>query len=164
MKPMRIESLDAYDWTGILRESLAEGHNMVNRLLADFLGGINRFDKPGEVLFAHSSGNAVVAVAGLNHELEPRCPRSGRIWRLFVLPEYRGVGLARGLVEELNRCAAADFDTVTVNVGRMKARGFYEHLGFTPVQHPGIAHIKELGQDQEVDSLPSSAVSIYPGQ
>jgi GNAT superfamily N-acetyltransferase len=153
MKLTRIESIDAYDWTDILRESLAEGHNMVDRLLADFLGGVNRFDALGEALYAHLSGPVVVAVAGLNREPDPSLPRAGRIRRLFVLPGYRGSGLARSLVDELIRCAVSHFDTLTVNVGKLDARGFYEHLGFEAVQHQGITHSKKLRQDQEAESL-----------
>jgi len=64
-----------------LRESQAEGHNMVNRLVADFRAGSNRFDAPGELLYAHFSGQVVVAVAGLNQESDPSYPRAGRIRR-----------------------------------------------------------------------------------
>ena len=117
---------------------------MVNRLLADFHAGTNRFDAPGEVLCAHFLGQVIVAIAGLNQESDLSFGRSGRIRRLYVLPQFRGRGLARGLVEELTRCAASHFDRLTANVGTLDARGFYEHLGFVPVQHPGITHIKEL--------------------
>lgn len=146
MKPTRIESIDAYDWAEILRESQAEGHNMVNRLLTDFYAGINRFDAPGEALYAHFSGQVLVAIAGLNREMDQSFPRSGRIRRLYVVPSYRGGGLARALVGELELRAASHFDKLTVNVGKLNARGFYERLGFTAVQRPRITHIKELGR------------------
>ena len=117
---------------------------MVNRLLEDFQAGINRFDAPGEILYAHFSGQVVVAVAGLNQEPDSSYPRVGRIRRLYVVPRFRGNGLALNLVEELIRFASMHFDTLTVNVGKLDARGFYERLGFKPVQHPGITHIREL--------------------
>ena len=145
MKPTRIESTDPYDWTQIQQESQTEGHNMVHRLLADFHAGVNRFDGRGEALYAHFSGQVVVAVAGLNREADPGYARAGRIRRLYVLPMYRGRGLARELLEKLTQHAAPHFNSLTVNVGKLDAYGFYEHLGFTPVQHPGITHIKELG-------------------
>lgn len=159
MNPTRIEFIDAYDWTDILRASLAEGHNMIARLLADFRGGVNRFDVPGEVLYAHLSGQVVVAVAGLNREFEPSYPRAARIRRLFVLPEYRGLGLACSLVGELSRCAVLHFDTLTVNVGKLDARGFYERLGFEAVQHPGITHVKELAPEHVVHTGTESGTS-----
>ena len=146
-----IKSIDLYDWTEIQRESLAEGHNMVNRLIEDFRSGINRFDAIGEVLFAYFSDNIVVAVAGVNQESDLSFGRSGRIRRLYVLPRFRGNGLARGLVEELTLCAPSHFDILTVNVGKLDAREFYEYLGFKPVQHPGITHIKELAHNQALN-------------
>lgn len=145
MNPTRIESTDAYDWAEILRESQAEGYNMVNRLLSDFGSAFNRFDAPGEALYAHFSGQVVVAVAGLNREANLSYPRSGRVRRLYVLPSCRGNGKARTLIEELARHALGHFDSITVNVGKLDARGFYEHLGFVPVQHDGITHISMLG-------------------
>ena len=148
MKATRIESLDVYDWTEIQCESQAEGHNMVNRLLTDFRAGVNRFDAPGEALYAHFSGQVLVAVAGMNQEADPSYPRAGRIRRLYVVPRFRGRGLACNLMEELTGCAVTHFDTLTINVGKLDSRGFYEHLGFKPVQHPGITHVKGLAPEQ----------------
>lgn len=144
MKPKQIVSLDPYDWTEILSESQSEGHHMVSRLLADFRSGSNRFDAPGEALFVHVSDNAVVAVAGLNREKDSTFGRAGRIRRLYVIPKARGSGLGRCLVETLICSAGPHFDVLTVNAGTPDAAGFYEHLGFKPVHHPGITHTKEL--------------------
>jgi GNAT superfamily N-acetyltransferase len=144
MKPKRIDSFDAYDWTEILWASRAEGHNMVHRLVEEFHAGVNRFDAVGELLCAHFLDQVVIAVAGLNQEPDPLYTQAGRIRRLYVLPRFRGKGLARALIDELAQCALPHFDRLTVNVGKLDARGFYEHLGFMPVQHACITHIKEL--------------------
>jgi GNAT superfamily N-acetyltransferase len=63
------------------------------------------------------------------------------------MPEYRGHGLARSLIEAITHIAAGHHKTLTLNVGELSARGFYEHLGFTPVTHPGITHIRRLTQE-----------------
>jgi GNAT superfamily N-acetyltransferase len=147
MKPKRIVSLDALDWAEILRASRAEGHNMVCRLVEEFHAGVNRFDAEGELLCAHFLDQVVIAVAGLNREPDRLYACAGRIRRLYVLPRFRGKGLARGLVAELARLAFPTFSKLTVNVGTSDARGFYECLGFEPVQHAGITHIKELGPE-----------------
>lgn len=117
---------------------------MVNRLVTDFRSGANRFDAPGEVLFVHLSNDTVIAVAGLNAEPETGFGRAGRVRRLYVVPRCRGNGLARSLLEQIITHATQMFDELTVHVGTPDARGFYEHLGFTPVTHPGITHTKEL--------------------
>lgn len=38
--------------------------------------------------------------------------------------------------------AEATFDRIAVNVGTLAVGGFYEHLGFTPIDCPDITHIK----------------------
>ena len=144
MKPIRIDTIAPYDWTKILDASKTEGYDMVDRLLVDFQTGSNSFDATGEALFVYLSGKTAVAVAGLNREPDSSYMKSGRIRRLYVLPEYRNKGLARSLIEVIASLAETTFDRITVNVGILDARGFYKHLGFTPVNYPGITHIKEL--------------------
>ena len=146
MEPVRIYSTDPYDWTGILRESQSEGYGMVARLLAEYRSGANRFDAPGEALFTCLSGDVVVAVGGLNRELDEALARAGRVRRLYVMPAYRDRGLGRALVEAVCGLAQQHFDLLTVNVGKLKAYAFYEHLGFARVERPGITHIKELAR------------------
>ncbi len=142
MNPVRVETVDAMDWAELLDTSLTEGHGMVERLLRDFRAGTNRFDAAGEALFVHVHGGTVVAVAGLNREPDAHFGTAGRVRRLYVAPRVRGRGLARSLVEALETRAAAQFDALTANVGPSDAHGFYEHLGFTPVAHPGITHVR----------------------
>jgi GNAT superfamily N-acetyltransferase len=148
MKPTRINALDPYDWDEILATSQSEGHTMLARLVSDYRAGTNRFDAPGETLYAHLDGARVIAVAGLSREQDPRFRRAGRIRRLYVLRHRRGMGLGRSLLEQLTETARAHFDTLTVNASRLDARGFYEHLGFKPVEHPGITHVKGLKSDR----------------
>ena len=144
MQPIRIESIEPYGWGEILHTSKTEGHNMVNRLVTDFRAETNRFDGPGEVLLACLSGSAIVGIVGLNQLKEKQLGIVGLVRRLYVVPRYRGKGLGRCLVEELSMYARSHFVILTVNVGKLPARGFYEHLGFRPVDHPTITHMKEL--------------------
>jgi ribosomal protein S18 acetylase RimI-like enzyme len=67
--------------------------------------------------------------------------------RLYVFPRCRRRGLARSIVTEIICRGAECFDTLTVNAGKLDARGFYEHLGFTPVAHAGITHVKKLAHN-----------------
>jgi GNAT superfamily N-acetyltransferase len=153
MKPTRIDGVEPYSWAQILQDSQSEGHNMVNRLLADFLSGENRFDASGEVLLVCLSGNSVVAVAGLNREPDESLPRAGRIRRLYVVPQFRRQSLGRSLVKEITALAEPHFDVLTVNVGKLDAYGFYEHLGFTPVRHRSITHKKGLPHNHRMDGI-----------
>ncbi|MEW5825820.1 MAG: GNAT family N-acetyltransferase [Candidatus Bipolaricaulota bacterium] len=153
MKPIRIDGVESYDWTQILQECQSEGHNMVNRLLADFSSGGNRFDAPGEVLLVCLSGSSVVAVAGLNREPDESLPRAGRIRRLYVVPQFRRQSLGRSLVEQIAALAEPYLNTLTANVGKPDAYIFYERLGFTPVRHRSITHKKQLARNHTMASI-----------
>ena len=142
--PIRIETVALYDWSELLQVSRSEGHGMVDRLVTDFRVGINRFDALGEVLLAYLDGSIVVAAGGLNREADRSFGRAGRVRRLYVMPGYRGQGLARGLIEELVLSARGHFDVLTVNAGKLTARGFYEHLGFRTIDRPRITHVMRL--------------------
>lgn len=154
LKPKKIQSLRPYDWNDILVASQAEGQRMVERLLSDFNAETNRFAKQGEILLIHLQGTSVVAVAGLNQESETCFGKAGRVRRLYVLPSCRAKGLARSLLEEITSFAHHHYEALTVNVGNVEARCFYERLGFKPVAHPRITHIKRLVEPARVTSPP----------
>jgi GNAT superfamily N-acetyltransferase len=160
MRPKEINSIDPYDWTEILESSLSEGHHMVHRLVTDFRAGTNRFDAPGESLFAHIDGNAVVAVGGVNVDEERRFGSAGRVRRLYVIPRCRGNGLARSLLNEIIVRTFRKFDVLTVNVGKLDARGFYEHFGFTPIEHTGITHVKQLAHNKASYAIGAKRASV----
>lgn len=135
---------------------------MVNRLVADFKSGSNRFDALGEALFVHLVDNSVVAVAGLNREPDKSLPRAGRIRRLYVMPDFRGKGLGRRLVDGIMSAAMPDFGMLTVNVGKLDADGFYEHLGFISVDHPSVTHTKDLAHNKGLETDRASGTAAQP--
>lgn len=144
LEPTVIRSIEGYDWSQILAGSRSEGHRMVSRMLADFEVGTNCFNSAGEVLLAHIAHSTIVAVCGLNREEETAFGRAGRVRRLYVMPARRREGLARSLVEAIAACARDYHDVLTVNAGSPAARVFFEHLGFLPVSHPNITHVRRL--------------------
>jgi GNAT superfamily N-acetyltransferase len=154
--------MDPYDWTEILGASQAEGCNMVHRLLTEFHTGANRFDAPGQALFVHLHGSAVVGVAGLNVEPETCFGPAGRIRRLYIVPGCRHRGLASSLIQEIASLAAGLYEVLTVNVGGLSARGFYERLGFVPVDHPRITHTRKVAQSDRVEVGRSGRMTARP--
>ncbi len=52
----------------IAREARASGHVFLDRLIADWHSGANRFDKPGECLLGLFDGDRLVAIGGLNRD------------------------------------------------------------------------------------------------
>ena len=67
---VKIVNLDpSADAVGELaREARASGHVFLDRLIADWHSGANRFDKPGECLLGLFDGDRLVAIGGLNRD------------------------------------------------------------------------------------------------
>jgi GNAT superfamily N-acetyltransferase len=92
-------------------------------------------DRPDARLFVAQHGER--GVVGWIHaqatyllEADPRAA----IWGLVVSEEARGTGVGRALVEAAEQWAVhLGFDVIAVNsnIVRQRARGFYEHLGYT---------------------------------
>lgn len=126
--------------------SKAEGHDLVERLVDDWRDGSNRFDRIGEVACRVRLGPELVAVGGLNRDPYIDDPKVGRIRHVYVVPEARGAGVGRALVEALVNHARGRFTRVRVRTMNTAAAGFYRALGFeeTPEEAESTHHIRLL--------------------
>jgi GNAT superfamily N-acetyltransferase len=114
--------------------ALDEGHGMVLRLVEDFRSGRNRFDKIGEALWAVHAGPALVGVCGLNRDpFASPDERAGRVRRLYVMPEWRRLGVATALLSDVIAMARDNFATLTAFTTAHTAGAFYRAHGFEPV-------------------------------
>ena len=67
-----------------------------------------------------------------------------RITDIALLPEFRGRGIGRMLLEEILEEAAATGRTVTIHVEHFNpARRLYDRLGFRHVDTNGVYHLME---------------------
>lgn len=115
-------------------EAAAEDVGNVDRLIKDWRSGVQRFDKPGEMLLAVFDGEALIAVGGVTTEPDTTIGETARrMRRLYVRPAARGRGIGRALVVALKTHAFEYCDLVTVNAGVPGAAPFWEALGFTRV-------------------------------
>jgi len=83
------------DIAALLGASLAEGHNLVKRLVDEWNDGTNRFDRPGEIALQARLGTKLVGVGGLNRDPYMDDPGVGRIRHLYVSPHARRQGVGR---------------------------------------------------------------------
>ncbi len=141
---VEISRLEPFDWIPLLDASRAEGFGLVERLLSDWREGRNRFGAPGERLLACVEGEVIVGICGVNREPDRACERTGRLRRLYLLPDYRGRGLASVLVARLITFAGGHWERLTVNCGPLPVGPFYERFGFVPLDHSGLTHCLEL--------------------
>jgi GNAT superfamily N-acetyltransferase len=106
----------------------AEGFRMVDRLIVEWATGANRFDRPGEALFAAYVDHQLVGVGGLTRQID----EVGRVRRLYILPSARRAGVGRALMKTIVEAAKSHFKTLVLRTDNPDAAKFYESLGFLP--------------------------------
>jgi GNAT superfamily N-acetyltransferase len=141
----RVHELPADGLAELVADSERSGCRFVRRLLDEWAAGVNRFDRPGEALFAAVADGRVVGVCGLNVDPYAASPRVGRVRRLYVLSSRRRAGVGRRLVAEVVAAARGVFDRLRLRTENPEAARFYERLGFRPcVGQDDCTHLLEL--------------------
>lgn len=116
-----------------------EGFEFVRRLDAEWQSGANRFDGTGEILLAVTDGEALLAVGGLN--IDPyETSGQARLRHVYVVPERRGTGIGRALVEALLAHARTRFAVVRLRTNTEAAAKFYLRLGFRSIEAQHATH------------------------
>jgi GNAT superfamily N-acetyltransferase len=118
------------DLAALVAESEPAGMRLVRRLADEWAAGVNRFDWPGEALFAAWADGRLVGVCGLNIDPYAANQRIGRVRRLYVLSAFRRLGIGRRLVEAVLEAAQGRFASLRLRTGSPEAAAFYEGLGF----------------------------------
>jgi RimJ/RimL family protein N-acetyltransferase len=83
-------------------------------------------------VFGGFAGDRLVGVTGFYSFGDTKSRHKGVLWGMYVTPEARGSGLATDLVEMLLKHAGREVEQVqlTVTAGNLRARRFYERMGF----------------------------------
>lgn len=140
--PFRIERLapdGAFDpvpvgeLAGVAR---GEGFVFLDRLLAEWESGAERFEGPGEILFGAFVGEALVGTGGLTGQRAGL----GRVRRMYVHPEFRRRGIAAALLEAVIAEARAHHRGVVLYTETPEAAALYEREGFRPESPDGPDH------------------------
>lgn len=140
---------------GLVEASLAEGHALVRRLRDDWRTGANRFDRPGEALFAVREGGGLLGVCGLNRDSYTIDPAIGRLRHLYVAPTARRRGIGRALVEATLIHAASHFRVVRLRTRSPEADLFYRALGFaSETRDPHATHLLRAPLAPQVEIVP----------
>ena len=129
----------------LAREARADGYGFIDRLIDDFRRAQNTFSLPGEALFEARSDGALAGVGGINVDPHGASGATGRIRRLYVRSEQRGVGVGRSLMKAIESHARATFAELRLHTDNPDAASFYESLGYKAVADvPRITHVKRL--------------------
>ncbi|MFO1169915.1 MAG: GNAT family N-acetyltransferase [Hyphomicrobiaceae bacterium] len=128
----------------LVLEARASNHTFLDRLIADWHSGANRFDAPGECYLGVYDGDTLIACGGLNRDpYIADDPAIGRLRHLYVAEAYRGRGVGRHLVDGLIARATA-FRRIRLRA-TPEAVAFYERLGFLLVDESHATHARDLG-------------------
>jgi GNAT superfamily N-acetyltransferase len=144
---VRVKQLPPDRLAELVAESEAAGFRFVRWLVEDWDSGNNRFDGPGEALFAALSGSRVIGVCGLNADPYTAAPGVGRVRRLYVLAAFRRSGVGRRLVRAVVATARGHFHQLRLRTDSEAAARFYEALGFQPCGGvPDCTHTLRLAE------------------
>jgi GNAT superfamily N-acetyltransferase len=121
-------SPDLFD--ALIAESERAGYRFVRRLADEWASGANRFDRLGEALFAAWTDGRLIGACGLNVDPYTPAPGVGRVRHLYVLTDYRRLGVGRRLVEQVLDAARGRFERLRLSTQNPAAAQLYERLGF----------------------------------
>src|SRR5437879_5760125 len=128
----RLQDLPSDALGALVAESEEAGLRFVRRLLDEWASGANRFDRPGEALFAARVGGRLVGVCGLNIDPYAADRRVGRVRHLYVLSAFRRRGVGRHLVTAGIEMARGRVDRLHVRTEDGGGGRFYEAAGLRP--------------------------------
>jgi GNAT superfamily N-acetyltransferase len=152
-KIIRLRKLPPGRLGELVGEAERTDYRFPRRLVEEWDCGVNRFDGPGEALFAAVIGGKVIGVCGLNADPYAEGRRIGRVRRLYVLAAYRRRGIGRRLVTEVVAAARGVFDVLRLRTQEPGAAAFYESLGFrSSLSEPDCTHILNLALSRQVPS------------
>jgi GNAT superfamily N-acetyltransferase len=143
------------DLDQLVQESLSEDFRMLERLREEWGSGANCFALPGEALFQARHRDRLVGICGLNRDPHAGDTSVGRVRRLYVARDARGIGIGRRLVCAVVREARGQFATLHVRTATGEGDLFYRALGFRPLASvPTTTHELRLPLDEPAIETP----------
>jgi GNAT superfamily N-acetyltransferase len=142
---VRIVDLPIDELLPLLEESKRIGFRFVERLIAEWESGENRFDKDGEALFIARDDKKIVGICGINIDPYLDDPQVGRVRHLYVIAEERRKGVGRELVQRVFEEARKHFLYLRLRAANEDSYRFYSALGFSSVYgDKNCTHVLDL--------------------
>jgi GNAT superfamily N-acetyltransferase len=146
--PARVERLTEVStdlFGALIEESERAGYRFMHRLADEWASGANRFDRPGEALFAARIDGRLIGACGLNVDPYTKAAGVGRVRHLYVLSACRRLGVGGQLVARVMDAARGRFGRLRLSTQNPEAAQLYERLGFSrSAGEPDHTHFLEL--------------------
>ncbi|HEY1630706.1 MAG TPA: GNAT family N-acetyltransferase [Rhizomicrobium sp.] len=118
-------------------EADRDGIRNMGLLVEEWASGFERFDKPGEALFAAFDGGTLIGIGGVTIE---RDAPAMRMRRLYVLCDRRKQGAGRALAAAMMAQGFQSADLLTSNARPPGAAEFWDAMGFKRIAAPRWTH------------------------
>jgi GNAT superfamily N-acetyltransferase len=151
---VRIEGELPQAFERLRAEAAAEGFDHIERLASEWAAGEQRFDKPGEALFAVFVDGELAGVGAVSREhLEPQLGAM-RMRRCYVRRVFRRAGVGRALAGAMIQQGLQSTGVLTVNAGTPDAPAFWAAMGFAQDARNGRTHVLRSPADRTPQSPP----------
>lgn len=143
MNIVKLDSLPT-EIHNLVAESEREGYRFVRRFLDEYESGVNDFSAQGEALFSVLDNGKLIGIGGVN--VQPGGDLSiGRLRHLYISRSVRGSGFGKNLVSVIENHSRQYFNKLVLFTNFENSIGFYEKLGYVPINLPKISHEKIIG-------------------
>jgi GNAT superfamily N-acetyltransferase len=125
------DSLDENELQPLMKASVDEGYDFIQKLWDEYQSGVNRFDAQGAVLIGVYDGDTLIGIGGIHPDPYLKLATIGRVRHVYVLPEHRREGVGRLLMNALIEHARKQFEFLTLRTPTTHGDAFYTALGFS---------------------------------
>jgi N-acetylglutamate synthase-like GNAT family acetyltransferase len=128
-----------------------EGFKFLDRFVREIEAGGLLLNSPVEFFLCIEDGSEIVAIGGLTPDPYTADPLIGRIRHVYVRPGYRGRGIGKHLVREIEELGTNHYREFSLRTDTLSAAKFYEALGYQPVEGESTTHRLRTRPENESD-------------
>ncbi len=96
---------------------------------------LSRYPTEGTIVLGSFTQNQLTGVLALSRRRSPKYQHKAFLWGMYVLPEFRGSGIAQRLMQSAINWGNAHPDVVAISLqvthSNLRGRDFYKKFGFT---------------------------------
>ncbi|RLQ89354.1 GNAT family N-acetyltransferase [Notoacmeibacter ruber] len=122
-----------------MQDADAEGFDTISVLSDEWSAGLNRFERPGEILLLAKVDGETAGIGGITHDFV----EAGylRMRRFYVRPSFRRLGVGRQIAMHVLKHATPFNRPIILHADGPDAEMFWPTLGFVPIDRAHTTHL-----------------------